>query len=197
MECFSHLISTVRVKFLRWFLSYKHSSEDSTSVHCMKYLPSNGHKVTMGNARNIQWIAPNQSKTGGRFDLQRHGKEHTSNVGMSHGHSAPISHKGRANGHHWVSRCVFTNNIVELVDGGRCSKLSQSSYSGKGMFSQLFELLSANRPRTYRVRTHPFHRPKFKTERFENILSIAYSSILNIHIPNWNNTHNVALTYNI
>ena len=113
MEYFSHLISTVRVKFLRRFLSYKHSSEDRTPVHCMKYLPSNGHKVTMGNARNIQWIAPNQSKTGGRFDLQRHGKEHTSNVGMSHGHSVPISHKDRANGHHWVSRCILTNNTVQ------------------------------------------------------------------------------------
>ena len=48
----------------------------------------------------------------------------------------------------------------------------------------LAKLLPANRPRTFRVRGHPFHHPKFKTEHFKNILSIADSSIFQIHIPN-------------
>ena len=48
------------------------------SVHCMVYLPSNDHIVILGSTRNIQSTAPNQWDTGGRFDLQRHGKEQTS-----------------------------------------------------------------------------------------------------------------------
>ena len=44
----------------------------------MVYLLSNDHIVTLGSTRNIQRTAPNQWDTGGRFDLQRHGKEQTS-----------------------------------------------------------------------------------------------------------------------
>ena len=48
----------------------------------MVYRPSQGHKVTLGSTRNIQCTTPNQfpkkRDTVGSFDLQRHGKEHTS-----------------------------------------------------------------------------------------------------------------------
>ena len=54
--------------------------EHLKTVHCMVYLPSNCHIVTVESTRNMQSTAPHQWDTGGSFDLQRHGKEQTSRV---------------------------------------------------------------------------------------------------------------------